>query len=434
MKAKTSIEQRIRDLERENRLLKKWKRQLFLMLRYSRRMSATIPVDELLELIAQETREIMNADRCSVLLVDKMRNELWGRVAHGMDTEQLRFPVDRGLAGFTARTGEVVNVKDAYKDLRFNPEIDRKTGYRTRSVLCYAMKNHLGEVIGVFQVLNKRRGYFTHEDEELLRILSSQAAVGVENAQLYDDLKRSFESFINTLVVAIDARDPMTAGHSHRVTEYVLLIAEQIGISREELQLLRYAAILHDLGKIGVREAVLTKPNKLTEEEYNHIRSHAVFTHRILSEAYFQEPLESIPVVASSHHERIDGSGYPNHLKGEAIPKLSRIIAVADVFDAITHKRHYRDSMPIQKAFSTIRGGGGTQFDSEAVRGFMSIPLDKLIRVLGSGVVDEFKAPDLQLLSSYTPAQLLEVMEKEKSKLTSDEKRVVDTFNRYYEV
>ncbi len=422
----------IQKLESDNRILKKWKHQLSLMLRYGRMMNATMPVDKLLELIAKETKEILNADRCSVLLLDREKNQLWGKVAHGINVEELKFSKDKGLAGFSAMTGKIINVKDAYKDIRFNPEMDRKTGYRTKAVLCFPMKNHPGEVIGVFQALNKKRGYFSKEDEELLRILSSQAAVTIENAQLYDELKKSFESFINTLVATIDARDPMTAGHSHRVTDYAMLIAEELGIFGKELPLLQYASILHDLGKIGVREAVLTKPGSLTDEEYKHIQDHVIFTRKILEEIYFEKHLKEIPFIASSHHERIDGKGYPNSLKGDAVHRLSKIIAVADVFDSITYTRHYRKPMPIRKALTIIKNSVNSHLDLKCVRGFMDIPLDKLIKVLAKDIISNFDAEDLKQFSNYTVGKFLTILQKKKSQLSKDERNLIQKFNYYY--
>ncbi len=410
----------------------KWKNKLFLMLKYSRQMNAAMPIDKLLEIFAKETKEILNAERCSVLLFDSEKKQLKGKVAQGINVDELIFSENKGLAGFSAKTGKTINVKDAYKDKRFNREIDKKTGYRTKSVLCFPMKNHQKEVIGIFQALNKKEAYFNKKDEELLQILSSQAASAIENSQLYDELKKSFESFINTLVATIDARDPMTAGHSHKVTDYSILIGEQLGISDKEIQLLQYAAILHDLGKIGVREAVLTKSGSLTDEEYKHIKEHVIFTRTILNRIYFQKHLGEIPLVAGSHHERIDGKGYPNSLKGSAIHKLSKIIAVADVFDSITNTRHYRNPMPIKKALMIIKTQACFHFDIKCVKGFMDIPLDKLISILQKDIIVNFDKQELNKFSDYTIGEFLKILQKKYAKLSGNEKELIKRFNFYY--
>lgn len=395
-------------------------------------MNAAMPIDKLLELLAKETKEILNADRCSVLLLDSEKKQLKGKVAHGINVDELFFPENKGLAGSSAKTGKTINVKNAYKDKRFNREIDKKTGYRTKSVLCFPMKNHTGEVIGVFQALNKKEGDFNKKDEELLRILSSQAASAIENAQLYKELKKSFESFINTLVATIDARDPMTAGHSHKVTEYSILIGKQLGISGKELQLLEYAAILHDLGKIGVREAILTKRDSLTDEEYKQIKEHVIFTRNILNRIYFQKHLIEIPLIAGSHHERIDGKGYPNALKGNAIHKLAKIIALADVFDSITNTRHYRNPMPIEKALTIIKTGSGSHFEPKCVKAFMDISLNRLISVLAKDIIVKLKQQELKDFSDYTVGNFLKTIQKKYVKLSNEEKKVIKRFNFYY--
>jgi len=419
-------------LEKENLQLREWKRQLSSIVQFGHKIATVVEVDNLLQLIADETKQLLKAERCTLFLLDKEKDELWSKIAHGMEKEEIRFPSDKGLAGYVITTGETTNIKDAYADPRFNPEVDKKTGYRTKSILCQPLKNQLGEIIGVFQVLNKKKGYFTQRDQDLLQIFSAQAASAIENVQLYADLKKSFDSFVRTLAATIDARDPLTAGHSQRVTEYSLAIAKQLHIKGKELELLKYASILHDLGKIGVREAVLTKPGRLDEEEYKHIQTHASLTRKILERTYFQSQLEEIPQVAGSHHEKINGGGYPQHLQGKNIPRLSRIMAIADVFDAITNKRHYRDPMPIKQALSIITGDAGSHFDPECVEAFMKVLLNKLVKILKSDREVCFAKEDLKLLSRYNTGQLFSMLEKDDSEVSVTQKKVIDKFNYYY--
>ncbi|HFE53869.1 MAG TPA: GAF domain-containing protein, partial [Bacteroidetes bacterium] len=174
-------------------------------------ISRELDLQKLLWLIMDEVRQALEADRCTVFLWDEETDELWALAAHG--AEEIRFPASLGIAGHVLRTGEVLNIPDAYSDPRFNPAIDRETGYRTRSILTAPLRNHLGETIGVFQVLNKESGPFTREDELLLDAISGIASTQIENARLYAELKNSFESFVETLASIIDARDPETAGH-----------------------------------------------------------------------------------------------------------------------------------------------------------------------------------------------------------------------------
>ena len=340
------------------------------------------------KVIAEETKVAIQADRCTVFLLDKEKNELWSKVALGMDSQEIRFPADKGLAGYVVKTGEPLNIPDAYNDSRFNPDIDKKTGYRTKTILCMPIKNNNKEIIGAFQVLNKLEGIFTKNDEDLLVAIGGSASIALENAQLfeqqkelYKEQKALFESFIDTLATSIDARDKITAGHSSRVKLYAMLLVEQIGCDKKFKELVEKAAILHDIGKIGIRDSVLQKEGKLTDEEYKHIQEHVKITHEILNKIYMSEDFRQITEIACSHHEKYDGTGYYRHLEGENIPYGGRILAVADVFDAITSKRHYRDKMPIQKVISILISDSGTHFDKDIVDKFLAVSLDKVVKV-----------------------------------------------------
>ena len=154
-------------------------------------ISSELDLDALLRTISQTTSHLLQAERSTVFIVDPIKNELWSRVAEGLDNKEIHIPLSAGIAGQVATTGNPVRISDAYTDPRFNPDVDKKTGYRTRSILCVPMRNRRGQVIGVFQVLNKRDGDFTALDEQLLASLSSQAAVAVENAKLYEEVQRT---------------------------------------------------------------------------------------------------------------------------------------------------------------------------------------------------------------------------------------------------
>jgi signal transduction histidine kinase len=154
-------------------------------------ISSELDLDSLLRTISQTTSHLLQAERSTVFVVDSVKSELWSRVAEGLGNKEIRIPLSAGIAGLVATTGNPVRISDAYRDPRFNPEVDKKTGYQTRSILCVPMRNRRGQVIGVFQVLNKRDGEFTALDEQLLASLSSQAAVAVENAKLYEEVQRT---------------------------------------------------------------------------------------------------------------------------------------------------------------------------------------------------------------------------------------------------
>ena len=306
---------------------KQSKDPLLALLRLGRSIAAQTDIDRLIEVIAQETKVALNADRCTVVLYDQEKNELWSKVALGMNSKEIRFPADQGLAGHVIMTGETLNIQNAYESEYFNPAIDKQTGYHTQSILCMPIRNLEHKIIGVFQILNKEGGkYFTNEDEDLLVAIGSNASIALENANLFakqqqmiEEQQRSFTSFINTLATSIDARDKITAGHSQRVTYYTSIIAREMGFDEEKIDAFEKAALLHDIGKIGVQDNVLFKEGRLTDEEYKHIQKHAEITSDILNQMYFTEKLKDVPEIASSHHERYDGKGYFRHKSGENI-------------------------------------------------------------------------------------------------------------------
>jgi putative nucleotidyltransferase with HDIG domain len=195
--------------------------------------------------------------------------------------------------------------------------------------------------------------------------------VSIRNAELYDAQATQFSSTLQALAASIDARDPLTAGHSMQVTEYAVGIARELGFPRDFREMIRVAALLHDYGKIGVPDAILKKEGRLTPEEYETVKTHSSKTREILEQINFQGIYRQVPEIAGAHHEKIDGSGYPDGLKGKDIPIGARIIAVADFFEAVTSKRHYRDPMPLEEAFRLLREGSGQHFDRWIVSAFI---------------------------------------------------------------
>jgi HD-GYP domain-containing protein (c-di-GMP phosphodiesterase class II) len=260
------------------------------------------------------------------------------------------------------------------------------------------MRNKLSEIIGVFQSLNKIGGPFCHDDIEFLDAISSIAATQIENAQLYAEQKKTFDSFIETLATTIDARDPLTAGHSRRIALYADEIARVLNLGDSEREVLRTAALLHDYGKIAVREAILTKEGKLTDEEFKHIQHHPYYTRTILEKINFSRALKDVPMIAASHHEKLDGSGYPQGLIEREIPKLGKILAVVDVFDALTSKRHYRDRMNLTQVLGILSQGANTHFDDFFIAAFKKIPLSRLVEILEDDHQKDLDLNDLEEL------------------------------------
>jgi len=209
--------------------------------------------------IVHEVVQLLNDDRGTVYLLSDDGKEIYSLVALGTEMREIRFSVDKGIAGHVARTGKALNIPDAYQDDRFNPDFDKKTGYRTRSVLAAPMTDAQGHRVGVIQVINKKDGTaFTSEDEEFLKTIGAEAATAIINVKLVEEQKQLAESMIVSLAAALDARDTYTAGHSHRVAMYAHGIARSMGIKRPELDRIRMAGLMHDLGKIGVPDIITT--------------------------------------------------------------------------------------------------------------------------------------------------------------------------------
>jgi len=336
--------------------------RLEIILDVTRRLMSVTDLDSLLHLMAEATRELLAADRATIFIVDSDRGELWSRVA--LDAAEIRIPLGTGIAGTVAERGEVINIPDAYADPRFNPEPDQQTGYQTKSLLTYPMTGQEGRVIGVFQAVNKNGGgAFTDADEDTLASLAASAAVAVENAQLVAEQKQLWQTLIETLAMTVDARDQQTAGHSQRVTRYADVIGRAMGLRGKDLEKLRAAALLHDYGKIAVRDKFLQKPGKLDDAEFAYMKAHAQKTGEFLAHLEFPRDMRDVPVIASQHHERMDGKGYPKGLAAESIVLGARIVAAADVFDALTAPRYYKPAYSLARSLEIMDGMAGDHLD-----------------------------------------------------------------------
>ncbi len=227
------------------------------------------------------------------------------------------------------------------------------------------------EVFGVLSVDSPREGKeFGEESLFLLHLLAERASLTVENLLLYESVNLNLHATLKALVRSLEAKDPYTKEHSQRVTDLAVKTAEVLGCSSEELGSLRFAGPLHDIGKIGIRDQILMKPGRLTREEYEIIKAHPVIGEEIVGN------LGLLPVekwIVRHHHERWDGKGYPDGLAGTDIPWLSRILAVADTYDAITSRRPYRAPRNVNQALEEIRRCSGTQLDPAVAEAFQTV-------------------------------------------------------------
>jgi HD-GYP domain-containing protein (c-di-GMP phosphodiesterase class II) len=423
------IEREIKSLHLQEELERL--RPLSGLYRVVKAMARERKLDALLEVITRETQAMLNCDRCSVFVLDNSTGELWTQIAQGLVGQRvISIPLNgTSFVSECARSAQIINIADAYCDARFDPDIDRQTGYRTQSVLCVPMLNRNGDVIGVFQALNKANTFFTTEDEDWLEGLTAVAANLIEQAQAYAEIERFVDKTLETLAQTIDKRDPLTAGHSMRVTKYSLLLGGVLRIPEEQVDVLRYSAMMHDYGKIGVPEAILWKPGRLTAEEYSCVQKHARITYDLLSNLPFTNRLSTVPFVASCHHEKLDGSGYYRGLKGDDIPFLARVIAVADVFDALTSVRHYRNRMPMPQVTEIMMSGRNNHFQPECVDALYRLPCHRVLAIMESERGQQSPA-NVDCFRSITWQRLVDLVLGAKPK--RGEEGLKETFERIY--
>ena len=324
-------------------------------------------IKELINNIIVSAQNMLEAEACSLYLVDDNKEELYFEVALGEKghlLKKIKVKIGEGVSGMVAQTGESLNIPDISKDERFNKnrKVADSIGFKEKAMLTVPIKLH-DEVLGVIQFINKKGGgVFTKRDEEtVLLLIQIQIVNNLEKAILYDKLRKTFVDSIETLVSTIEARDENTKGHSKRVSELASVLGMYLQIGIKEVEKLRYAGILHDVGEIGIRDAVLNKQGPLSDEEYKIMKTHPQLGDAILQNISSLEPC--IREAAKHHHERFDGRGYPDQLKGEEIPLFARILAVVDTYDAMTCDRVYRKGLPKEVALEEIEKGRGTQFD-----------------------------------------------------------------------
>jgi putative nucleotidyltransferase with HDIG domain len=242
-----------------------------------------------------------------------------------------------------------------------------------RSAMCTPLINR-GKVLGVAYVDSANEtDLFSREDLALFSAVSLKAGIAIDNARLYDDLRGLFYNTVETLVRTIQAKDQYTSGHSTRVSRYALLIADKLGLSTKEKHQLYLASMLHDIGKIGVPDELLHRPGKLSDEEMERVRSHVQLGASMIEMLGEMHPI--VPLIRH-HHECWDGTGYPDGMKGEEIPRISRIIAVADMYDAMTSDRPYRSRRTHQEAVDEIKRTTGTKLDPRVAEVFLQVLKD----------------------------------------------------------
>jgi len=249
------------------------------------------------------------------------------------------------------------------------------------------------EVLGCLFGIDKQAGEFDSVDAKLLNSIANESAIYLENAKLFEDVHGLMMGLLHALTSAVDAKDAYTCGHSERVALLSRRLAREIKLPDPQVERIYMAGLLHDVGKIGVPEAVLQKTGRLTPEEFEQMKKHPGVGARILADI---KQVEDIIPGVLHHHERFDGKGYPAGLSGHNIPLMGRIICLADCFDAMTSNRTYRRALPLEVALSEIRRCSGTQFDPALAEAFLRIGLDTFRDLLADHQSQARRRLDLQ--------------------------------------
>ena len=474
-----------------------YKKLVFTLNKVGIALGSEMNLEKLLDLLIIKIIEFAKCDACSLYLREYNPDRLLFQSSRTMSLQDrkerlksIQVPLEtKSISGFVALTGEVVNIKDCNniendKKYKFNDSFDKQTGYKTVSMLAVPLKNNKGKIVGVVQLINKFNNNneiisFPKEFEEIVLSLAGQAAVAIDNANLLEANKNLYKALVRAFSESIEARSPHTAGHSKRVAFISEKISKAINntvegkyaklfFSKEELEELKYAALLHDVGKVAVSEKILEKGNKLTEqnietikerfgkikfsvllseknkefannkiieiqkelnfilqknipgflidedkarlklisqkkyqdldgiyknyltsdeyynlkiekgsftpEEKTEMQNHVLYSLDLLQEIPFTEELKNIPLYAGAHHEMLDGSGYPAQIKGKSIPIQSRILAVADIFEALTAAdRPYKKAIPLPIALKILKEEADRgKLDKEIVNIFLN--------------------------------------------------------------
>jgi len=345
--------------------------RLVLLSQLSQILNSTLNVKEIRRRAMEATTRLMKAEAGSLLLVDEEKGQLHFEVVSGDKEEDIKtisLNFGEGIAGWVAQHGKPLIVNSPEKDRRFFKGVDEKTEFKTKNIICVPVKIK-EKIIGVLEAVNKQGGgRFDEEDLSLFTSLADQAAIALDNSRLYRELEEMFFQTADSLADAIEQRDPYTGGHTQRVTLYSQAIGKYLQLKPSERKWLKITSVLHDIGKIGIEDHILKKPERLSPQEFEMIKRHSEIGAKIVE--HIRQLKEIIPGV-KYHHEQVNGKGYPDGLMGKDIPALAKIVAVADTYDAMTTDRPYRKAMEKEEAIEEMKRCSGTQLDKEVVEAFV---------------------------------------------------------------
>lgn len=347
------------------------------LLEVGRLVTSTLDIDVLLSRLAQITADVCEVGKCSVYLYLEESGRFHPAATFGVFPESnWETSLGDGVTPSDLQDDDAAELLDNHRPAICEPGLcpfiptDRIEDTGIKSVVLvpiYSRDHMLGMMVLYY---NREKDELCEEELNLSSAVAGQAAVALENASLYEELEMSYFSTVRALAKAIEVKDPYTYGHSERVTDYSMAICRKMELSERETKNIKYAAALHDIGKIGISRKILDKEGSLSDEEFVYIKTHPQLGDSIMEPVVFlKEPRQTI----LHHHERWDGNGYPDGLKGEDIILSARILSVADSFEAMMSDRPYRKALPLSVALRELEVNAGTQFDPEVVKAFLEV-------------------------------------------------------------
>jgi len=346
---------------------------------YLTEVSSLRKYDDIIGVLANMGRALTSSDRCTVWVVSDDRTKIWTKVAHGMAAIEL--PIDSGIVGDAIMKSQKVIIDDVYEDGRFNEMVDKSTGYITKSMMVIPMYDNDDQIIGAFQAINHKgeKGVFDKRDMERLMLASTYAAETLVSAKLTQEIEDTQKEVVFTMGAIGESRSKETGNHVKRVAEYSKILALAWGLSADEADLLKSASPMHDIGKVAIPDSVLNKPGRFNKDERAIMDTHAELGYSMIKNS--ERPLlKAAAIVAYQHHEKWNGSGYPNALQGEAIHIYGRITAIADVFDALGSDRVYKKAWDDARIFKLFKEERGKHFDPKLIDLFFE-NLEKFLEV-----------------------------------------------------
>lgn len=344
----------------------------------SQSMTRLQPLGDLMEQIGTSLFELFaGAENLVILLRDEEKGKIAPRYVRARDVNrEPALNISRTVLDRAVREHATLVANDASSDMRFQGS-ESIIGFSVKSVMCAPLVTG-GNVLGALYLDNRQENVTYDElDAEMATAFANQCAIAIENSLLSGTLQTHYHQTLQALINAIEAKDPYTKGHTARVSMYATGIGVAYGLEPNRLALLKKAADLHDIGKIGIKERLINKSGKLTDTEYSSIKDHVEVGENILAPITYLQ--DTLPIIRS-HHERWDGAGYPDGLKEKECPLEGRILALADAFDAMTSQRSYNKPLTFEEAALRVREASGSQFDPGVVEAFEKYLSEHLLR------------------------------------------------------